>query len=319
MGTEPVTSTQSEVTTEVVIEANTDSVTKGTSIIGGNIEAAPAKEEKVPDANLLGAGEASSEWKSGIDKEFLDHPVIKNAKDLNSLAKSLVHAQSLVGSDKFVIPGEGANDEQWNEVYGKLGRPEAADKYDFTVEGADEAMMTGFKDIAHTAGLNNKQAKNIVEWYSKANGEVMTSITEKSDAKINEQIQVLKTELGPAFAGTVENAKVAARFYEDKFPELKDIFDVPEVGSHPAMIKMLAAIGGQLVENKMVTGTSMNQMGGKTPEDAQKEMGKIRSDKDHPYNNPKAMRSDRDTAIKEFSVLQAIVTGAKHPAQTTSI
>ena len=39
----------------------------------------------------------------------------------------------MIGADKVAIPGKYATDEDWSEVYNKLGRPETADLYNLEV------------------------------------------------------------------------------------------------------------------------------------------------------------------------------------------
>ena len=45
------------------------------------------------------------------------------------LAKSYINATQMIGKDKVAVPNKNSTEDQWNEVYDKLGRPESADKY----------------------------------------------------------------------------------------------------------------------------------------------------------------------------------------------
>ena len=62
-----------------------------------------------------------------------------------------------------------STEDQWNEVYDKLGRPESADKYQLDVKSdivpLDEGAIKQFAENAHQLGLNNKQAQGILEFY----------------------------------------------------------------------------------------------------------------------------------------------------------
>jgi len=40
----------------------------------------------------------------------------------------------MIGQDKVVIPNNNSTDDQWSEVYSKLGRPETADQYKLNVK-----------------------------------------------------------------------------------------------------------------------------------------------------------------------------------------
>ena len=54
----------------------------------------------------------------------------------------------MIGQDKLVIPNNNSTDDQWNEVYAKLGRPESADKYTLDVNSEvvnlDEGAIKSF-------------------------------------------------------------------------------------------------------------------------------------------------------------------------------
>ena len=68
-----------------------------------------------------------TDWKQELPDDLRDHPSIANMQDVTSLAKSMVHAQSLVGADKIAVPGKWADEQDWNQVYDKLGSPGSAE------------------------------------------------------------------------------------------------------------------------------------------------------------------------------------------------
>lgn len=122
---------------------------------------APPPTDPKPDAN-------PSDWRSTIIPEDLaDHASLKDFKDPQSLVKSYVHTKAELGK-RFSVPTTDAGDEAWDEVYTKLGRPEAADKYDFSaIENKDmvkddDPVLNQFKEVFHKAGLNNRQAAMIL-------------------------------------------------------------------------------------------------------------------------------------------------------------
>ena len=67
------------------------------------------------------------EMRKTLPAELQNNETIKNSKSFTSLAEQLVNSQKLIGS-KVSIPKDG-DEKGWNEFYGKLGRPETADKY----------------------------------------------------------------------------------------------------------------------------------------------------------------------------------------------
>ena len=108
-------------------------------------------------------------WKQSISEQYRTNPNIEKFTEIDALAKSYINAVSMIGTDKIPLPGKTATDEQWNEVYNKLGRPESPDKYNLQfktdVAPVDENVIKGFAQNAHKLGLNNKQAQGILEFY----------------------------------------------------------------------------------------------------------------------------------------------------------
>ena len=75
----------------------------------------------------------------------------------------------MICKDKVAVPNKNSTDDQWNEVYDKLGRPESADKYSLNAKSdvvpIDDNAIKQFAENAHQLGLNNKQAQGILEFY----------------------------------------------------------------------------------------------------------------------------------------------------------
>ncbi len=96
------------------------------------------------------------------------------AKGLDSYDKAfemLDGAQSLVGKRPAGIPEDTASEEDWNNFYKEMGRPEAADKYEFEAqefpEGItpDEEFLGNAKETFHKLGLSQKQAAGLKKWF----------------------------------------------------------------------------------------------------------------------------------------------------------
>ena len=112
---------------------------------------------------------STSSWKDSISEEYRVDPNIEKFTEIDALAKSYINATKMIGQDKVVIPNNNSTDDQWNEVYAKLGRPESADKYALDINSEvvnlDEGAIKSFAENAHQLGLNNKQAQGILEFY----------------------------------------------------------------------------------------------------------------------------------------------------------
>ena len=149
---------------------------------------------------------------------------MQNFKDIESLAKTVVHQQKVLGS-RIPLP---KNDDEYNELYNKLGRPEDPNKYEvkipqeyeqyFKKENVDE-----FKNVAHKIGLNNKQVNALLDYqvnsikYEMQN-EPASIVMEKDKTE-----QMLKQEWGYDYDKNVRAATRALDVYGDD--ELKDLLN----------------------------------------------------------------------------------------------
>ena len=127
-------------------------------------EAQVAEAPAVEDAGQAPSAQpAAFDWRSEIPEEIKGHKSLETIQDVPGLIKGFVHAQSMIGADKLAIPGKHATDDDWNVVYGKLGRPNEAKDYNLAStipEGQvqNEEMLNWFQNTAHEAGLSQRQA-----------------------------------------------------------------------------------------------------------------------------------------------------------------
>ena len=136
-------------------------------------------EEQVAEvsADVEVAQSVPDDWRSGIPEEIRGHKSLEHIQDVGALAKSYVNAQSMIGADKVAIPGKHATDEDWGEVYRRLGRPDSPEGYELTNEMPEGAvvvdeMLDGFRGAAHDAGLSPQQAQKLLGWYNGFLGEM---------------------------------------------------------------------------------------------------------------------------------------------------
>ena len=73
------------------------------------------------------------DFKSLIPAEYKEEKALQNFQDMKGFVKSYLHSQKLVGADKIPVPNKHATDEDWNEVYTRLGKPESPDGYKFNL------------------------------------------------------------------------------------------------------------------------------------------------------------------------------------------
>ena len=114
---------------------------------------------------VLGATNDNGDWKSSLPDELKNDATLQNFKDVESLAKTVVHQQKVLGS-RIPIP---KTDEEKSELYSKLGRPENSEQYEINIPDTHKSYFQDddvkqFKNVAHQIGLNNDQVKAIMDF-----------------------------------------------------------------------------------------------------------------------------------------------------------
>ena len=245
-----------------------------------------AEEQQVAEAPVETGQAPSEDWKASLPEDIRDNQLIHNANSIESLAKTAIHAQSMIGADKLAIPGKWANEDDWNNVYTKLGKPEDAQGYKLELkEGTqvDKDMESWYRGLAHKAGLNDRQANTIFQEYMAKEAELKAANAPPSPEDVEiikgEAEIALKKEWGKAFDTKMNEAKgVLTEFAPKDFDQLLTKDGVP-LGNDPVFIKTLANIGNyinsKLGEDKMVGSKQQPQY---TPADAEKEIAALRGD-----------------------------------------
>ena len=246
-------------------------------------------------------------WKEAISEEFRNDPNIEKFTEIDALAKSYINATQMIGKDKVAVPNKNSTEDQWNEVYDKLGRPESADKYSLNAKSEvvpiDENAIKQFAENAHQLGLNNKQAQGILEFY-KNNMEGMAQQakvdTETAQAQSEQQ---LRQEWGREFESNVKKAGALAK--ANMNPEILDmqLKDGMRLGDHPEIIKGFAKIAGMMSEDKIFSTESENVS---SNTDVETEISDIMNNKDGPYWNKS--HPDHDKMVQQVYTLREMLT-----------
>lgn len=85
----------------------------------------------------------------------------KGWKDAQDAVKSYAELERVIGSsDKLAVPKDDNDAKGWDALYGRLGRPESADKYAFP-EGSDASLVKAFAPEMHKLGLSQKQVAGL--------------------------------------------------------------------------------------------------------------------------------------------------------------
>src|SRR6056300_2073457 len=249
----------------------------------------------------------TNSWKDSISEEFRQDPNIAKFTEIDALAKSYINATRMIGQDKVAVPNNNSTDDQWNEVYDKLGRPESPDTYQLDIKSEavplDEGAIKSFAENAHQLGLNNKQAQGILEFYKNSmEGSLQQNQVDMETAQANAE-QELRKEWGRAYEDNIKKAGAVAKANMDANILDMQLKDGTRLGDHPSVIKGFANIANLMSEDKLVSTESENVSQGI---DYDAEISKIVNDRDGPYWNK--AHPDHDKMVQKVFNLRTMMT-----------
>lgn len=189
----------------------------------------------------------------------------KTVKDLFAGHEALV---SRLGT-AINIPNQYSTQEQIDEFYNKLGRPESPDKYQFKdnlPEGLeiDEKLDSDYRTLAHQIGLTGTQAQKLREFYNSAveaaylgnQKEVQTRLAQAHEQNVNE----IKEMWGGDYKAKTKIAMNTAKAVLSQ--DTLDYLDATGLGNNAKLIadfyELSKKLGG---DNRLIEG------GGYTPQE----------------------------------------------------
>jgi hypothetical protein len=212
----------------------------------------------------------------------------------------------MIGQDKVAVPNKNSTEDQWNEVYDKLGRPESADKYALDIKSDvvpfDDGAIKQFAENAHKLGLSNKQAQGVLEFYKNSmEGTAKQSQVDVETSQVQAE-QELRKEWGREFESNVQRAGALAKANLNT-----DILDLElkngmRVGDHPELIKGFAKIASLLTEDKII---SSDDAAASNSLDLESEIASITNNTDGPYWNKSHL--DHDRVVQQVYTLREML------------
>jgi len=238
----------------------------------------PVVVEAPPVVETPPAG--TPDWREGLPEELRAEPSFKDVPDVPTLAKRFIDTKKMVGGS-LKVPKDGAPPEEVNAFYTALGRPASVDKYTarppaFPEDSGlalDEEGFKGFLGAAHSAGITDKQAQAILDWYggyTVSEGDRITQFI--AEARKGAETS-LKQEWGAQYGRNVALARQTVRDLFSDDPELAEA--VEGRGNNLALMKGLVRIGERMMEHGEIT-TEVPP--GQSIEAMQAEVTKLRSE-----------------------------------------
>jgi len=249
---------------------------------------------------------AAKSWKEAISEEFRNDPNIEKFTEIDALAKSYINATHMIGKDKVAVPNQNSTEEQWNEVFDKLGRPASADKYALDVKSdvvpLNEGDVKQFAENAHKLGLSNTQAQGVLEFYKnnmESNAQQSQVDTETSQVQAEQE---LRKEWGRDFEANVKRAGALAK--ANMNPDILDLElkNGMRVGDHPELIKGFAKIASMMSEDKIVSPESDST---NKSADIESQIATITDNRKGPYWNKR--HPDHDKSVQQVYTLREIL------------
>lgn len=208
----------------------------------------------------------------------------KGQFNVPKIMKSLVHATGMLGKDKVTLPDETWTDDQYGELYNKLGRPADIKEYGIEnnlSEGIEEnkEFFDKFKQITYDAGLAPKQAQKVADFINNFLGESVTQNNEIMQANFDKDLNSLKNEWGDAYDNKTKRAFSALEQFasDDEIKEMKS----RGLLSSSIMTKLFDKVADGMSEDSLkIKGANTF---GLTSEEAASEIEKFYV-KGHPYN-----------------------------------
>ena len=273
----------------------------------------PAQSEQqnvvVQDTNSQATAEDTKQeinFKDLIPEDFKEEKSLENFNSMEDLLKSYLHAQKLVGQNKIPVPNKHATDEDWNEVFSKLGAPDSPEgyKYNLKDQELDSQQVSEFNKTAHKLGLLPKQAEGLIKFYNEMNGNIASSQEEQAaQAQLNTEAE-LKKEYGPQFNKRLDQAKkLAISTLGQDFLENTFLKDGSRLGDNLNVIKAFSGLADKLSEDEIVKGEGHDYQ---TASDIEKQINELTQDGSAYWSN---QHPNHNKAVQEVYKLREMLNG----------
>ena len=249
-----------------------------------------------------------SGWMDSLPAELKEDASLGKFDDVASLAKGYKHMESFRGKS-ISIPDE-KTPEAMGDIWDKLGRPEAADKYEYEPPGKipdgeyNHENQEKFLQGAYDQGFSKDQAKYVLDFYNNMAFESMNDIKNFQAKAAADNTMELQNEWGRAYD---ENLSTAVRAF-DQFATDQDREFLTGHGldSNPALIRLFHKVGASMTESNFSGEVQAGRM--LSPVVATQEIEAIRNDPSHKLHEAyhSAEHRDHQKAIDEMEKLYGL-------------
>ena len=198
------------------------------------------------------------DFKTLIPEAYKEEKSLQNFSNMDDFVKSYLHSQKLVGSEKINVPNKYATDEDWKDVYKKLGTPDKAEDYKYDLpedHRIEDDVLKSFSSEAVKLGLLPHQAQGIMKYYNGVINNGMNNQAAQMKLAQEESVKELRKEYGATFDRQIQSAKNLAHATLGKeFINDTLLHDGSRLGDNPQVIKAFVGLANKLSEDTIVKG-----------------------------------------------------------------
>ena len=241
----------------------------------------------------------SENWMEFVPEELREDPSITKFSDLGSLVKGYHNAVGMIGKDKIVMP---ETEEQFSDVYGRLGRPDEPAGYELNApDGVEEAQRfdeefdTSLKTLMHGLGLNGKQAQGLNEFLYGAMATSNSATTAADEAMASEALAELQKTYGSDVdKHVVASMNVIRTLGGDAAVEQ---ISKDDLMANPVLVKIFSGIANSVLEGTGLEGGDQ----GATTADIQTEIAEVLAHPGYTYRKHAEHKNlvDRAYALRQ--------------------
>jgi hypothetical protein len=269
----------------------------------------PPPAEQPPEGS---SDTAAPAWAKdlGLDADILGDPSLKAITDLNSLAKSYVHAQRKIGQKGVIIPSENSTKEEWDTFYQKVGVPLDDKAYVEKVklpskeDGAqfNEEFNSEFIKKTHELRVKPEQASKMYEFFNEKAKTQAESFKQEMETQAQEGLNKLRDTYGED-AYNVKLSKAVKLAKEEVGEDFIGYLKETGLGKNPKVVDALIKLADKFYsEDPLPKGHSTAAT---SKQDAEREINRAMGDFDDPYH--KSNHPDHKRRVEEIQKFFAIL------------
>lgn len=282
-----------------------------------DVDTAPVEETgQVENGAILNNAESQQEtsWLDSVPEEIRGDKSLTTIPDVGTLAKNYVNAQRMIGADKVALLGKYATQEEYDQFYSKIGRPDAPTDYRYEIDettDVNDETVTWASNVFHKAGLTSRQANIVMEEYLKAGQGESAAFSPPSEQQVvelrNQTIHNLQKEWGGDYEDNLAVANaVITEFGTEELREAT-MPDGTTLGDNPDFIRLLNNVGSFIrsrVSEDTLEGSKL--VGGMSASDAREKLREIKAS-DSPFWSAK--HPEHQWYVDEAMRYQEIIDG----------